>query len=366
MALRLHHRITMNSYTAPLGEQPADPDFLVARSVLVVDDENVVRDLMSRWLEADGYAVASASGADEALGLMRTAPPAVALCDLRMPGRDGLWLADRIRQRYPETAVIIATGVLEEGAAEESQRHGVVDYLTKPFSADRLRDAVGLGVEWHRSARESRPWRQQLEREVERRHARLVEVIAGLPVDSDEMLDEVFSVLMAADRDGYAHARRVAVLAVSVAQTLGLTEDEVTIVRRAALLHDLGKLSMPDAVLRKPAPLTPEERAIIRRHPEIGSELISGMPYVEEAAAIVRDLQERLDGLGYPAGLRVPELSIATRIVAAADTYDTMIRSRCFRDAITAADALLELDRCSGTQFDPHVVRVLKALVAGH
>jgi putative nucleotidyltransferase with HDIG domain len=180
------------------------------------------------------------------------------------------------------------------------------------------------------------------------------------------MLDEVFSALMVGDPEGYAHARRVAVLAVRVAQTLGLTEDEVTIVRRAALLHDLGKLSMPHAVLHKPAPLTPEERTIIRRHPEIGSELISGMPYVEEAAAIVRDLQERLDGLGYPAGLRVPELSIATRIVAAADAYETMIRSRVFRDEITAADALLELDRCSGTQFDPHVVRVLKKLVAGH
>ena len=114
-----------------------------ARRVLIVDDENTVRELMRRWLEAGGYSVTAAATAEEALGrLEMDAPPAVALCDIRMPGHDGLWLAERIRQRYPETAVIMATGVQDVGPAVESLRNGVIDYLTKPFGRDRLGEAV--------------------------------------------------------------------------------------------------------------------------------------------------------------------------------------------------------------------------------
>jgi putative nucleotidyltransferase with HDIG domain len=366
MAPGLHLDCTMSAHSEPSRDLSGSPDVRAARSVLVVDDENVVRDLMSRWLEAGGYSVASAAGADEALGLMQTRPPAVALCDIRMPGRDGLWLADRIRQNYPETAVIMATGIHDLGAAAVSLREGVVDYLTKPFGRDRLQDAVVRGIEWHRSARDSRCWRERLEKEVETRRAQLVESIGNLPVDSDTMLDEAFAALTAGDAESRAHAHRVAELALSVARQIGLTEEAVTTVRRAALLHDLGKLSMPDALLRKPAPLTADERAIIRRHPQIGSDLVAGIPYAEEAAAIVRHAQERVDGMGYPEGLRLADISVGARIVAAADAYDTMIRPRVFRDAISAADALLELDRCAGTQFDPYVVRVLKSLVVAH
>jgi cyclic di-GMP phosphodiesterase len=356
----------MSAHVEPSRDLPGPHDVRAARSVLVVDDENVVRDLMSRWLEAGGYCVASAAGADEALGLMQTFPPAVALCDIRMPGRDGLWLADRIRQTYPETAVIMATGIYDVGAAAVSLREGVVDYLTKPFGRDRLEDAVIRGIEWHRSARDSRCWRERLEKEVETRRVQLVASLASLPVESDEMLDEAFAALTAGEGDSYAHAHRVAELAVGVARQIGLTVEEVTTVRRAALLHDLGKLSMPEALLRKPAPLTPDEQTLIRRHPQIGSDLVAAIPYVEGVAAIVRHAQERVDGLGYPEGLRLADLPVGARIVAAADAYDTMIRPRVFRDAISAADALLELDRCAGTQFDPYVVKVLKSLVVMH
>jgi response regulator RpfG family c-di-GMP phosphodiesterase len=356
----------MTPHAEPLHDFLSAVDTRFTRSVLVVDDENVFRDLMSRWLKVVGYSVASAAGADEALRVMQSSPSAVALCDIRMPGHDGLWLADRIRQEYPETAVIMATGLHDPGPAAVDLKDGVVDYLTKPFGCDRLRHAVVRGIEWHRSARDSRCWRERLEADVEARLARLVEAIGMSPIDSDEMLENLFASLTAGEPDVYAHAHRVAALSVSVARAMQLTEDDVTSIGRGALLHDLGKLSMPEALLCKPAPLTGEEQAIVRRHPQIGSELVAGLPYLEEAAPIVRDVQERLDGLGYPAGLRVPDLSIGARIVAAVDAYDTMIRPRVFRGAITAADALLELDRCSGTQFDPQVVRTLKTLVGGH
>ena len=346
------------------SETPAtDPVF--NRSVLVVDDENGVRDLMSRWLQAGGYAVASASGADEALGVCQTFSPAVALCDIRMPGRDGLWLADQIRQQFPETAVIMATGVHDVETAISSVQHGVFDYLTKPFGRDRLRDAVVRGIEWHRSARDSRCWRDRLEAEVQARHARLADAINAFQVDSDQMVDAMLSMLTMGETEAYPHARRVADLAVAVARMVGLSDDETAIVHRAALLHDLGKLAMPEALLRKPAPLTAEEQVIIRRHPQIGAGLIADLPFLEEAAAVVAEAQERPDGFGYPDG-KTEGVSLEARIVAACDAYDTMIRPRVFRGPLTAADALIELDRCSGTQFDPQVVRALKRLVAAH
>ena len=342
---------------------PPPPPAEAKRSVLVVDDEPGVRHLMRRWLESRGYVVAVAAGADKALEMLSAAPAAVALCDLRMPGHDGLWLADQLRREHPDTAVIIATGLNDVGAAVESLRQSVVDYLTKPFERDRLCEAVSRGVEWHRSACDARRWRQLLEDEMQARRAHLEEVIASQFVDSDDDLDVLLATLMATTLEAYAHAYRVAALAARVGRALDLEPADVTTLERAALVHDLGKLAMPEAVLRKPAPLTLEEQRLIRLHPRIGSELIEHVPYLARAATVVRDVHERLDGLGYPNGRRGDEVCLPARIVAVADAYDTMTGARVFRDPITGAAALAELERCSGAQFDPRVVSAFISVV---
>ncbi len=348
-----------SSGRARIATAPAEAQ----RSVLIVDDEPGVRHLMRRWLESRGYVVTVAPGADKALELLSTAPTAVALCDLRMPGHDGLWLADQLRRAHPDTAVIIATGLNDVASAVESLRQGVVDYLTKPFERDRLCEAVSRGVEWHRSACDSRRWRELLEDEVHARRSHLEDVIASQFVDSDDDLDVLLATLMATSPEAYAHAYRVAALSATVGRALDLDAADITTLERAALLHDLGKLAMPEAVLRKPAPLTLEEQRLIRLHPRIGSELIEHVPYLARAAAVVRDVHERIDGLGYPAGRRGDEACLPARIVAVADAYDTMTRARVFRDAITVAAALAELERCSGTQFDPRVVSAFLTVV---
>src|SRR6476469_7288373 len=170
-----------------------------SHSVLIVDDENGVRDLMARWREAGGYAVTTAANAEEALGQIEAAPPAVALCDIRMPGHDGLWLAERIRQQYPETAVIMATGVHDVGPAVSSLRQGVVDYLTKPFGRDRLRESVSRGIEWHRAALDVRRWREALDGEVDAKCEQLSATLRALTIDSDATLDTLLSRLTVAD-----------------------------------------------------------------------------------------------------------------------------------------------------------------------
>jgi putative nucleotidyltransferase with HDIG domain len=331
------------------------------RSVLIVDDEPNVRHLMRRWLESRGYSVTVAPGADQALEAMAAAPRAVALCDVGMPGHDGLWLAKRLRREHPTTAVIIATGMNDPGAAVESLQEGVVDYLTKPFERERLCEAVSRGVEWHRSACDMRRWREQLESEIQARRLHLEEIVRSQFVDSDEALDVLLATMTAMNPDAYAHAQRVAALSVTLARALGLTADEAATVERGALLHDIGKLMMPEALLRKPAPLTPEEQKLIRLHPSLGSELIGQVDYLKAAAVVVRDAQERPDGLGYPNGSRGDDVWVGARIVTVTDAYDTMTRARVFRDGICPAAARAELARCSGTQFDPRVVEAFSS-----
>jgi response regulator RpfG family c-di-GMP phosphodiesterase len=347
------------------GPAPSRARGWAARSVLVVDDEPGVRELLSRWLVQGGYEVSSACDAVEAISLMDRSPSAVALCDIRMPGHDGLWLADRIRRGYPDTAVIMATGIQDVGPAVESLRCGVVDYLTKPLDRFRVREAVCRGMQYHRSACESRRWRDALEADLRARQRRLAEAIAALPIESDEGVDALLSMLTINQRPAYEHAYRVAALAVSVARAVGLSEPEVTVVEQGALLHDLGKLALPDALLGKPAPLTSDERALVQLHPALGSDLIGRIPYLAAAAAVVRDAHERPDGLGFPLGSRGDDVWIGARIVAVADAYDTMTRPRVFRDAISEAEAVDEIERGSGTQFDPRAVEAFRTVLAG-
>ena len=332
-------------------------------SILVVDDDNGVRDLMARWLAAVGYDVRTASSATEALDRVHAAAPAVALCDIRMPGQDGLWLAHQIRHDAPETAVIMATGVHDVGSAVASLRQGVIDYLTKPFGRDRLRESVSRGLEWHKAARDARRWREALQGQVDIKREQLADALGSLTVDSDEALDGLLSVLTLTDRDAYAHAYRVAALAASVGCAMYLTPEDMAALERAALLHDVGKLAMPDAVLRKPAPLTIEEQDLIRQHPQIGAELIANVPYLAAAAELVRDAHERVDGLGYPNGTHASDVALGARIIAVADAFDAMTRPRVFRDAISAHEAVMELERCAGTQFDAGVVMIFKKVV---
>jgi response regulator RpfG family c-di-GMP phosphodiesterase len=332
-------------------------------SVLVVDDEPGVRELMARWLASGGYDVGTAANAEDALQRVHARPPAVALCDIRMPGHDGLWLAHQIRHDAPETAVIMATGLQDVGSAVTSLRQGVIDYLRKPFGRDRLKDSVVRGIEWHQAARDARRWRETLEGVVEGRRARLNDALTMLTIDSDAALDGLLSVLTLCDGDAYAHAYRVAALAASVGCAMHLGEDDMTSLARGALLHDVGKLAMPEAVLRKPAPLTVEEQDLIRQHPQIAADLIAGVPYLAAAAELVRDAHERIDGLGYPNGTPAADVALGARIISVADAFDAMTRPRVFRDAITPAEALTELERCAGTQFDPAVVAMFRRVV---
>jgi response regulator RpfG family c-di-GMP phosphodiesterase len=335
-------------------------------SVLVVDDEDTVRQVLVRWLESAGYSVTCARSADEAVVRLDTTPAAVVLCDIRMPGHDGLWLARRIRHHFPETAVIVSSGVHDAEAAKECERQGVVDYLIKPFGRDRLREAVSRAIDWHTAAGDARRWRETLQREMDDLSATLQHRLHDNRIANDKDLDRLLIALPGRRSEICEHSRRVAALCRDIVAAPGSIGPDLQLLRRAALLHDVGKLALPDAIVRKPAPLTAEEQALVRLVPQLTREMLSGIPFLAPAAPIVGAVYERMDGHGYPDGLRGNGIALESRIIAVADAYDTMTHARVYRDALTPREARLELERCAGTQFDPAVVTALDRALATH
>jgi putative nucleotidyltransferase with HDIG domain len=339
---------------------------LFHKPVLVVDDEPGIREVVARSLQARGYRVQLASNADEAIERMSAEQAAVAVCDIRMPGHDGLWLLERIRAEFPETAVIMATGLSEVGPAVASLRRGVIDYLTKPFTPDQVSGAVRRAMEWHLNLATERRWATRLEHEARGLERSLAEASRGLVVETDEAVDALLSVLTLRDHTSYTHARRVASLSVLLCDRLGRPDGEKQVIRRAALLHDVGKSAIPPSVIDKPAPLTAEEYELVRTHPQRAYRLLREIRFLRDAAEIVRAVHERPDGRGFPRGLGGFEIPLGARIVAIANAYDAMTGTRAYRDTLPPGEALLELECGAGAQFDVTLVPLFVGVLRTH
>lgn len=331
-------------------------DRLITQTVLVVDDEHGVRDLMVRWLRMSGYEAFAASTAEEAISRIQREPIAVALVDIHMPGHDGHWLVEQLRKHSNDVAVIMVTGMLDVSAACSSLQHGLIDYLVKPFSRERLRESVQRGFDWYRSSLHDRRWREELDAETQRLRQQLGEAFGAIEIQSYETLDAIVRMLTLRDRELYDHLHRVEALSVALAHVMERPAAEIETLRRAALVHDIGRMALPPALFRKPEALTEEERRLVREGPHFAYELLRPCGYLTAAAEIVRHRYERFDGQGYPGGLATHAIPPASRILAVADSFDTMLASRSYRDAVSPAEAYLELRRCAGREFDPAMV----------
>lgn len=332
-------------------------------SVMVVDDDAAVRTLMTRWLQSGGFDVSAASSAAQAVEVARQCPQDVAVCDVHMPGHDGIWLVERLKSQHPATAVVMATGVDELETAIRTLRLGVQDYLVKPVTCQSLTEAVGRGIQWHERAVDERAQRQRLEAEVQRRQHQLAATIADLHLTSSAAVDALLRMLTLHDPLAYTHAKRVATLARRLATALTGDASAVMHIEFGALLHDIGKIAVGVRVLGKPEALSAGERELIRMHPQIGADIVTHAPFLREAAPTVLASHERWDGLGYPRGLSGSDIPLGARIVAVADTYDALTQDRPYRLARTSSEALAEIQRNRGSQFDPAVVDVLTRLL---
>jgi putative nucleotidyltransferase with HDIG domain len=328
-------------------------------SVLVVDDDRTFRDTVGSWIAALGYELREADTVDSALASLEESAAGMALCDVNMPGRSGVWLASEIRERFPDTAIIMATAACDIDTAVASLRNQVVDYLLKPFDQERLCEALALGRDFHNAALAQEGLHHALQGRLRNRRAAVAAALAEAQRTPEDALEGLMAILQLHEHDGRGHATRVARLAVSMADDMGFTDDELTVLEHGALLHDIGKLDMPASILSKPAPLDDDEWRVMRTHPQVGYDLLRNQPRFAEAAVIVLSHHEAYDGGGYPRGLQRNRIPLPARILAVADAYDSMTHPHTQRPPMSPSLAVEEIERCSGRQFDPDCASAL-------
>jgi putative nucleotidyltransferase with HDIG domain len=321
--------------------------------ILIVDDDASVRDVIGVLLGEEGYVCATAPTAEQGLDLIRASEFHLVLSDVKMPGRDGLWLLDRLRTEQPATAVIMLTAFGDTEAAVECLRRGASDYLLKPPKVTDLIRAIERALAKRRLELARQRYRRSLEKRVRDRTAELQQALRDLETTYSTTLWALVAALDAREHEVSNHSQRVVRYSMAIARRLGLPEKELPDIGRGALLHDIGKIGIPDAILLKPGKLTDEEWVVMRRHPQIGFEILKAIPFLGVPAEVVLSHQERFDGKGYPRGLAGEAIPLGARIFAIADTFDAMTSDRPYRKRTTTEAARAEVSRCTGTQFDP-------------
>ncbi len=324
--------------------------------VLVVEDEALIRDILVRKLSALGYKCRACENGSAALKSLVSSTYDLVLTDLMMPEVDGLALLREVQSISPDTAVIMVTSVADIGIAVDSLKDGAYDYILKPFSLQEVSVIVAGALEKRRLLLENRRYQEVLEEQVASRTKQLREALELLRHTYHSTLLALGTALDSRDADTEGHSLRVTLYTTRLARQVGVSEQELKIIEQAALLHDIGKIGVPDELLRKPEKLTESEWILMRKHPEIGFRILSKIKLLNAAAKIVLQHQERYDGTGYPAGLKGEEIALGARIFAVADTLDCMTSNRPFQKATTFEATRIEILRVSGKQLDPAIV----------
>lgn len=337
-----------------------------SENILVVDDEEAIREVVSTMLQAQGFHCIAVSNGKAALEQIQKRPPDLVLSDMVMPEMDGLRLLEWMREHDPDVPVIMVTAMHDISTALEAIRRGAYDYILKPFEKDQLFLGVRRALQHRRLILENRNYQKNLEELVQERTAQLRGALTQLEQSYDDTLEALGSALDLKDAETEGHCQRVTAFTISIAKSMNVPLRTLPSIARAAFLHDIGKMAIPDSILRKPGPLTDEEKQVMRRHCEIGYNMLTRIPFLRDSAEIVLAHQEFFDGTGYPRGLRGEQIPLGARIFAVADALDAMISDRPYRRALSIAYAREEIKRCSGTQFDPEVVRVFLAIPEDH
>ncbi|MCC7381352.1 MAG: response regulator [Deltaproteobacteria bacterium] len=332
------------------------------RRLLVVDDDEAVRQIVAELLRDEGYEPSTAATADEAVAMMRQSHFPLVITDIKMPGRDGITMLREIRSEFPDAAVIMMTGYGQVESAVEALKWGASDYLTKPIRVNHLAAAVLRALDRRRLVLEHKAYQRDLEGAVLEKTAALEHAYQQISETYRITLESLVTALDARECETGSHSQRVVRFSLAIGDRMGVTGQGRDDLARGALLHDIGKIGVPDHILLKPARLTEDEWIEMRKHPEIGARIISGIEFLAPAADIVLAHQERWDGQGYPRRLRGDQIPLGARIFAVADTIDAITTDRPYRRGRSFGHAREELLRCSGTQFDPAVVAVTAAI----
>lgn len=337
--------------------------------LLIVDDEESVRSLLYDLL-CDIYQCDVAGCGEDAASLVETNRYNVVLSDIMMPGMSGIELLERIRAEQPDASVIMVSANHDTRRAVGALRQGAYDYIVKPFELEEVELSVQRALEHQRLVTENRVYQTQLEQLVEARtdelrqandflqekSTKLAEMVSELSGTYRSTLGALAMALDARDAETRGHSERVVAFSLRLGVQIGLSKEELTNLERGALLHDVGKIGVRDAILLKPAPLTAEEWLEMKQHPEFGRAILAQVPFLKPAIPVVAEHHERWDGLGYPNGLSGEGIDVKARVFAVADCIDAVTSDRPYRRSASFETAGAELRAFMGTQFDPRIV----------
>ncbi|PWB61281.1 MAG: two-component system response regulator [Deltaproteobacteria bacterium] len=320
-------------------------------SILVVDDEEFIRALVKERLEIAGYSVSEAANGWDALDKLSAGRYSILLTDIRMPEMDGISLLREVTSRYPDTAGIVMSAHAELDTAVAALKMGACDYITKPFNFNVLLITIENAIRKKSLERELQDYQVNLEKKVKEQ----TDLINSMYVRS---IDALIKALEAKDFYTRGHSQRVTMYSVAIGKAMRLPSEQIELLRQAAVLHDLGKIGVREAILNKPGKLTPEEFQEITQHPVVSTQILRPIPFFRPLLPAILHHHERFDGKGYPDGVGGLDIPLESRIMAIADTFDAMTSTRAYRKALPLAEANAEILRCSGTQFDPEIVPV--------
>jgi putative two-component system response regulator len=319
--------------------------------LLIVDDEAAIRKLLCQKLSREGYQCKEANNAEQASNILETSPIALVILDIKMPGKSGTELLPEIKSGYPDTAVIMATAVTDVNAAIQCLKQGADDYILKPFNLEVLSLAVQRALEKRRLQLEIKEYQQYLEDKVEEQTKEIRKLSLGA-------IEALVSALEAKDKYTGGHSRRVTEIALALGNELGLSAGDMEGLRWGSLLHDVGKIAVDQRVQNKPGKLTDEEYEHIMTHPRIGADIVR--PIVNgKIVEMIEHHHDHYDGSGLHQVIAGNDILLEARILAVADAFDAMTSDRPYRPAMSIAEAIDEIKRYSGTQFDPDVVTAL-------
>jgi putative two-component system response regulator len=320
----------------------------MASTVLIVDDERMGRETLESILDGQGYTLETAENGLEAIEKARRMLPDVILLDVMMPGMTGFEVCSKIRSDdlTAEIPIIFLTALDDRSVKMQGLQSGADDYITKPYDRHELRARL------QNITRLNRYRKLLVEREnVVQEHLKLMSAYDATIMGWSRAMEM-------RDRETEGHAQRVTELTLHLARAMGMSEEELIHIRRGALLHDMGKLGVPDSVLHKLDALTPEEWEVMRQHPQYAYDMLSPIEYLRPALDIPYCHHEKWDGSGYPRGLKGEQIPLAARIFSIADVWDALTTDRLYRPAWDKEMGFEYLRSQSGKHFDPQVVEL--------
>ena len=323
--------------------------------ILIVDDEAIMRKVMRMSLLKEGYSCDEAENAEAALDKLRNGSYDLAILDIMMPGKSGLELLHEIKTAYPNTFVFMSTAVNDPNVVVQCMKEGAYDYLSKPFSPDDLIQAVKRTLEKRNNELKLKDHQQYLENKVVEQTGEMKQMFVGA-------VESLVSALESKDKYTAGHSRRVALITDGIGKVLTLSQAEMEDLCSASLLHDIGKIAIDPSIQNKPGKLTAAEFEIIRTHSKIGAQIVK--PLVNETITRIIEYHHSYYSGDLFTCSSPDNIPLGARIVAIADAYDAMTSDRPYRRAMPAELALKEIERCSGSQFDPHIVPAIVDLLS--